>query len=49
MYRVTKHFTKGPLKGLEVTETTAVRFEVGKSYQACTGGSAYRVTACWPA
>lgn len=48
MYRVTKSFVSGPLKGLTVTETTSVKFEVGRIYKPCAGASAYRVEACNP-
>jgi hypothetical protein len=52
-YLVTKHFTSGPLKGLTITETTSVAFEVGRTYTPCAGASAYRVEECrsiaaWP-
>ena len=46
MYLVTKHFISGPLKGLTITETTRVAFQVGRTFKPCAGASAYRVTAC---
>lgn len=46
IYRVTKLFTAGPLKGLQVTETTSVAFKVGQVIRACVGSSRYRVLAC---
>ena len=46
MYIVTRHFVSGPLKGLTITDTTSVAFEVGRTYKPCAGASAYRVTAC---
>jgi hypothetical protein len=44
MFKVTKRFTGGLLKGLEVEETTSVRFNVGEVYQPW-GGSPYVVVA----
>ena len=46
MFRVTKRFVSGLLAGIELTETTSVRFTVGKHYTPCAGSSAYVVTAC---
>lgn len=44
-YLVTKTFTRGPLKGLTITEETTVRFVAGREYRACVGRSAYRVVS----
>lgn len=46
MFKVTKVFLKGILKGLTIVETTSVKFTVGKTYKACIGSSVYKVTAC---
>lgn len=43
-YAVTKQFVSGLLKGIEVTETTSVKFQVGKTYNAILGSSGYKVT-----
>lgn len=45
-YHVTKKFIAGPLAGLEITETTVVRFAVGFKCEKPIGGSPYVVTAC---
>jgi hypothetical protein len=47
-YLVTKEFIAGLLKGLTVTETTPVRFTVGKRYKPCAGSSAYVIRKCTP-
>lgn len=44
-YRITKHFTDGLLKGLDYSETTTVRFEVGFVCLKPVGGSPYEITA----
>ena len=46
MYRITKTFTSGPLRGLTITEETRVAFPVGHTFKPCAGGSAYRIDAC---
>lgn len=46
MFLVTKVFTTGLLKGIEITERTTVKFHVGVMYKPCAGSSAYVVTAC---
>jgi len=45
-YQVTKQHTAGILAGITTTETTSVRFEVGREYRACVGGGRYVVTEC---
>lgn len=45
-YLVTKTFTEGILKGITITEKTAVKFTVGKIYKACLGATVYRVDDC---
>jgi hypothetical protein len=47
LYRVTRFFTAGLLKGQTYTEVTAVKMEVGFDCQNPVGnGSPYRVTRC---
>ena len=46
LYRVTRRFTSGNLKGLTFTETTPVRMEVGRTYTPCAGSSAYVILEC---
>ena len=46
MFKVTKKFTSGLLKGITITETTSVEFVVGKNYKPCVGSSRYTVMAC---
>ena len=45
MFNVTKTFIDGLLKGLTITETTSVVFEVGQTYKGACGSSSYVVTA----
>ena len=45
-YSVTKTFVSGLLKGITITETTPVKFEIGKVYKACAGSSDYRIDNC---
>ena len=45
MFKVTKKFTNGFMKGLTITETTSVEFKPGKEYKACAG-SDYIVISC---
>lgn len=47
-FEVTKRFVSGLLEGLTITETTTVRFEVGRTYTPAAGSSAYVVTRCEP-
>jgi hypothetical protein len=46
MYKVTKLFLKGLLKGMKITEVTSVKFTVGKTYKACVGHSSYKIIEC---
>ena len=46
MRKVTLLFVSGPLKGLTITQTTSIEFEVGKIYTPCAGSSAYKVLSC---
>lgn len=43
-YRITKLFTSGTLEGMTITETTSVRFTVGKIYGGGWTGPRYKVT-----
>jgi hypothetical protein len=45
MFKVTKRFTSGLLAGLEITETTSVKFEVGTKVKGGRNGSSYEVVA----
>lgn len=45
-YKVTKHFTSGPLEGMTITEVTTVKMETGKEYSSCANKTKYTVTAC---
>jgi hypothetical protein len=44
MFQITKKFTTGTLRGLELQEITGVRFELGQLYVPAFG-PAYRVIA----
>lgn len=46
MFRVTRLFLNGNLAGIEHTEVTSVRFEVGKTYTPCVGKGAYKIVSC---
>ena len=48
-YEVTKRFVSGLLEGLTITETTLVKFEVGRTYTPAAGSSSYVVERCEPA
>lgn len=43
MFTITKKFVSGILKGVTIEERTSVKFEEGRTYQCCAGGSAYKV------
>jgi hypothetical protein len=45
-YQITKRFTAGVLRGMTITVNSAVRFDVGRTYQECFGAGAYLVLAC---
>ena len=45
IYKVTRRFTAGPLRGMEHTGETSVRFEVGFECKQPCGGSPYVITA----
>ena len=47
-YKITRYFTTGFLKGLTHTETTTVRFEVGREYGSPFGGGRYIITEVLP-
>jgi len=45
MYRVTRLFVSGLLKGLTYTETTSVKFVVGKRYKGLLGTSDFKIVS----
>jgi len=44
MFRITKYFYAGPLKGLTISETTSVMFKVGTRVDRGYGSSPYEIT-----
>lgn len=46
MFKVTRLFLNGNLSGMEYTEVTPVKFQVGKIYKPCAGKGDYKVIAC---
>jgi len=45
-FRITKRFVAGPLVGIELVESSPVRFDVGTEYRECYGSARYVITAC---
>lgn len=48
MYKITRLFMSGNLKGLTFTETTNVAMEVGKVYKPSGKQSSFKIIACTP-
>lgn len=46
MYKVTRLFLTGNLKGLTFTESTSVAMEVGKVYKPSGKQSSFKIIAC---
>jgi hypothetical protein len=45
MFKVTKRITSGTFAGMDISETTSVKFEVGFKVKAGRNGPAYEVVA----